>query len=110
MKRNAPITIVEDDAALLYEGKAPPGAAMFTRDHGDSADEPPRGLIFGCPCGCGQVGGVSFEGRGRQGPGWAVAGSWPNASLTPSIGFYGQNRDGTFHWHGYLTNGVFEEC
>jgi hypothetical protein len=89
-----------------------PGATLgpgeyifFVRDNGVKA-----GINFGCPCGCGQVGGIDFK-EANQGQGWEVTGEWPNTSATPSIGFYGSNkREQGFHWHGYLRNGVFEEC
>ena len=69
------------------------------------------GLHHGCPCGCGLIGGIYFRGAGLGTPEWDVSGEWPNVSLTPSIGFYGQNeRAQGYHWHGYLRNGVFEEC
>jgi hypothetical protein len=93
-----------------YDDLSKPGAYLFTTDHGDPEGEPPRGLNFGCPCGCGAIGGLNFAGR-REEPTWTVSGEWPNASLSPSIGFYGHNPPSAgHHWHGYLRNGVFEEC
>ena len=39
---------------------------------------------------------------------WGWFWVFPAATLSPSIGmFRGQNP---YHWHGYLKNGVFEEC
>lgn len=62
-----------------------------------------RGMHFGCPCGCGERSYLPFSDDG-----WIVAKPFPEASLTPSIGnFAGQNP---YHWHGFLRNGVFEEC
>jgi len=93
--------------------KAQPGAFMFYdgSDAPGGIDKP--GLVHNCPCGCGALGSLWFEGSGRQVT-WTVSGEWPKATLSPSIGFHGKSdspkgADG-FHWHGYLRNGVFEEC
>lgn len=73
-------------------------------------DGPPVGINHACPCGCGELGFLRFA------PGWApgqdvwtIEGTWPKVTLSPSIGF-GQRKDGAYHWHGYLTDGVFKEC
>jgi len=103
-KRNAPCTMAAEIDEQFFET---PGAVRIVID---AEDRLPCGVNFCCPCGCGLVGAMNFIGRGRGGPEWTVIGEWPNVSMTPSIGFYGRNRDGTHHWHGFLTNGVFEEC
>ena len=41
------------------------------------------------------------------GPEWSVTGEWPKVTLSPSIGFGKLN--GSYHWHGFLENGVFVE-
>ena len=93
-----------------------PGAFYFTR-----RQEPPgvrAGIILSCPCGCGSLFGATFKGHREDGGGWDVSGAWPNASLSPSLGFHAAKGtpaaavgpDGHFHWHGWLRNGVFEEC
>lgn len=74
-----------------------PGAYRFWPPDGTR-----QGITFGCPCGCGARFGMSFDG-------WKVTGEWPKVTATPSLGC----RDGIgegFHWHGYLRNGIFEEC
>ena len=83
-----------------------PGEYIFFDFNGKRA-----GIHHGCPCGCGAIGALAFRGSGMGMAEWDVAGEWPKASLTPSIGFYGRNRrEQGFHWHGFLRNGVFEEC
>lgn len=86
------------------------GDFYFTR-HGE--DPEPIGMFHTCPCGCGSMGSLYFSGRRPKewGPGaeWTVTGTWPKATLQPSIGFMKQ-ADGSYHWHGFLRDGVFEEC
>lgn len=98
-----------------YEEATQAGDFYFIH-HGD--DPQPIGLFHTCPCGCGAMGSLYFEGRRPKdwGPGaeWKVEGDWPTATLSPSIGFKGghdspKGADG-YHWHGYLRAGVFEEC
>jgi hypothetical protein len=60
------------------------------------------GVTFGCPCGCGACFGMSFQG-------WTVTGEWPAVSATPSLGCRTVDEGG-FHWHGFLRDGIFEEC
>ena len=65
------------------------------------------GIEHGCPCGCG-LKSVLFFKEYTKDEGWTVEKPFPDATLSPSIGmFLGQNP---YHWHGYLRNGVFEEC
>lgn len=98
-----------------YEEAKQAGDFYFMHHHFDPI---PIGLIHTCPCGCGLLGSLYFEGRRPKdwapGAEWKVTGTWPKVSLTPSIGFHGapdspKGPDG-YHWHGFLTNGVFEEC
>lgn len=99
--------------------RTPPGAYYFMhklkagtyREIGS-----PIGVKVGCPCGCGGKIVMWFRGGSFNGEGgatereWDVTGDWPKASMSPSIG-YAKNIDtGQFHWHGFLRNGVFEEC
>lgn len=76
------------------------------------------GMVHRCPCGCDAIGSLYFRGKrpAEWGPGaeWDVTGEWPTATLNPSIGFRGSHDsprgpDG-YHWHGYLKEGIFEEC
>lgn len=44
---------------------------------------------------------------------WTRTGDDSHMTLTPSIGIHHQGADNGkpgCHWHGYLRNGVFEEC
>ncbi len=64
-----------------------------------------RRLSFRCPCGCGDLCGIRIRSDGlhdAQAWGWNRNEEKPTA--TPSINI------GSGHWHGYLTNGVFESC
>lgn len=103
MKRNALAVEAKDPDDIIK-----PGAYRFFVREGRER----TGIRFGCPCGCGLVGSIYFEGEGDDGgPEWKVEGEWPKATLTPSIGFFGQNSyEQGHHWHGFLRDGVFEEC
>lgn len=114
MPRNARAFEVAPDAQ--DENVAQPGAYYFLRN---SAGET-IGAVHGCPCGCGGRSALFFDGgdpdpkkhRRRE---WRVEGEWPAVSLTPSIGVKYDVRGeapagGGYHWHGWLRDGVFEEC
>lgn len=84
-----------------------PGEYQFMPN--DSADYI-AGIIFMCPCGCGEEGRIRFSNpsdpeREENYPTWTWNGDKDNPSLTPSI-----DRKNTCGWHGYLTNGVFKGC
>lgn len=73
------------------------------------------GIIHACPCGCGGRSAIFFRGLGSGQQEWDVSGSWPEVTLSPSIGIrYDGNGNspgaGQYHWHGYLKGGVFEKC
>ena len=74
-----------------------PGAYRFWKGAGK------KGITFGCPCGCGAKFAIQYDP-----PGWVVEGEWPKVTANPSLGCMETNGSG--HWHGYLRNGVFEEC
>lgn len=80
-----------------------PGHYRFVSRNGKTA-----GVNFGCPCGCGRICGIYFRGFGMRAE-WDITGEWPNATASPSIGVMNLEGGG-FHWHGWLRNGVFEEC
>lgn len=82
-------------------GKA--GAICFVKRDGKIV-----GFVHACPCGCGQWGGVHFREYG-SGAMWDRMGDDLHMTLTPSIGF-NPKTEGGYHWHGFLRNGVFEEC
>lgn len=84
------------------------GAYYFLRPF-EKTIGPPLGVVHGCPCGCGKGSALFFRGLGGGRQEWDVTGAWPNVTLSPSIGIKPVN-DGVYHWHGYLRDGVFEEC
>lgn len=98
-----------------------PGAFWFMY-RWDTDAEPMRqtsdriGITHACPCGCGMWGAIWFRGGSMNGAGshpdheWDVTGEWPKVTLSPSIGFAKSISTGQYHWHGYLKDGVFEEC
>jgi hypothetical protein len=104
-----------------------PGAYSFMRRYDTELNEnvgDPIGIVHACPCGCGGQSAIWFTGGSSNGEGghpeheWKVTGSWPKVTLSPSIGIgrgQGASADrtkgtsGGFHWHGYLTDGIFEE-
>jgi hypothetical protein len=89
---DVPIRFVD---SLVEDGVCPGDAKWFANGSVQTA-----GLNFVCPCGCGQVAGVSVE-PGR----WQWDGNRERPTITPSI----QIMDGC-RWHGFLTNGVFQRC
>lgn len=104
MPRNAQSFIVDQ-----WETPAKPGAIQFA-----STDKGIAGFTHACPCGCG-IG--SFI---RLNPENWVPGTTPmwnrtggddlHMTLTPSIGIHPKDASGAYHWHGFLRDGVFEEC
>lgn len=69
------------------------------------------GIQHGCPFGCGKWSTLFFAEQQSKSAirqdGWKIIKPFPEASLEPSIGLWrGQNP---YHWHGYLTDGVFTE-
>jgi hypothetical protein len=109
MARNAQSFIVE---TLEMPGK--PGAIQFSKN----PDGERVGFSHCCPCGCGRWSFVRLNPErwapGSRTPMWTVvSGDDLHMTLTPSIGIYHQGADQGkpgYHWHGYLRNGVFEEC
>ena len=103
MKRNARSFIVDK---LEIPGK--PGAIqLLTAPDIHPAAGEACGINHCCPCGCGAWGFIAFKNYGC-GQMWDRAGDDGHMTLSPSIGFQRQ-PDGSYHWHGYLRDGVFEE-
>lgn len=90
--------------SLFVDGEpGPPGAFKFWSY---AEGEAPAGLNFVCPCGCKAVLGVRFTNRsGEIGATWSWNGDREKPTVTPSILHMAGCR-----WHGYLTDGVFQEC
>jgi hypothetical protein len=106
-KRNAQSFVVDE---VEIPGKA--GAVRFVRGWEEITKDQIMGMQHCCPCGCGEWGWMNFEAYGFAdfwGPQPKIGDDLAKLTLTPSIGFKKQ-PDGSYHWHGYLKNGVFEEC
>lgn len=66
-----------------------------------------HGIVFACPCGCGDVSGIEFDSvprKGNDNQRWSWNGSVDKPTLTPSL----HKIDGC-RWHGFLRTGVFVE-
>ncbi|MER8959289.1 DUF6527 family protein [Mesorhizobium sp. M0701] len=85
--------------SIVDEG-APAGAIKFY----ETAEHKPAGFHFQCPCGCRSVGGVTVAGPGA----WTWNGSCDKPTVRASVLLH--NPDMSPHWHGYLTDGVWESC
>ena len=88
------------------DGPVAAGEFVYFSFHG-----PDAGILFGCPCGCGEMKSVSF--RSERRPLWQWDGNREKPTLTPSINILqlddAGNRIGE-HWHGWLTAGEFLSC
>ena len=96
-----------------FDGPVPAGAFEFFMAYGDPEGSPPAGILFGCPCGCGQMMSVGFDTHESRRPRWHWDGSRETPTLTPSINILQMNDAGQKigeHWHGFLTNGEFRSC
>lgn len=74
------------------------------------------GFNHACPCGCGIWSFIRLNPE-KWAPGttpmWSRTGDDLHMTLTPSIGIHHQGTDqgkSGYHWHGFLRNGIFEEC
>ncbi|MBI1202526.1 MAG: hypothetical protein GC182_08450 [Rhodopseudomonas sp.] len=70
-----------------------------------SGDRYPAGMIYQCPCGCKRIGALAF--RPHASPSWEWDGNQEQPTLSPSVH---DISNGKTHWHGYLRNGVWENC
>lgn len=78
-------------------------AGSFRVTEPDSDGE--QSFWYVCPCGCGSLAPL-IVGNGfkpSDGPSWKWNGSLGKPTLKPSVHHRG-------HWHGYLTDGVWESC
>ena len=97
MSAEVKATVVADIDEL--RGLRVPGAIDFV-------GEPPAGVRFICPCGCGNESWMAFSERDSPGPAWDWNGSREHPTLTPSV----FNSGMPCQWHGYLTDGVWRSC
>lgn len=71
------------------------------------------GMLFGCPCGCGELKSVSFRPHAVKRPSWEWNGDRNKPTLSPSINILQFNEQGQQigeHWHGWLRDGRFVSC
>lgn len=80
-----------------------PGAYRFIKEDGVAV-----AIVHACPCGCDWISTCWFPGTGHPKHEWAITGEWPKVTLAPSIGIQ-KLPDGSYHWHGYLEDGIFVE-
>lgn len=101
---------VQSHRVLDYSHTKNPGDFFITSAGGDGV----RGLLFLCPCGCGDLCGIRVNDSGTtESNCWAWDRNFDAPTCTPSIEILGKLQDdGSFpwHWHGYLTNGIFRSC
>jgi Family of unknown function (DUF6527) len=64
-----------------------------------------RSLYYMCPGGCAQIGHINVVTPDGHTDGWTWNGNLEAPTLSPSIQMLGGCR-----WHGYLKNGVWEQC
>lgn len=92
-----------------FDGPVPAGAFKFYVN----AQKEIAGLLFGCPCGCGQMMSVPFRDESGKRPSWEWDGNQVSPSLSPSILIKQLDSSAQQigeHWHGYLTDGDFRSC
>lgn len=96
-------------ADMDFDGPVPAGAFKYYDGPG-----PDAGILFGCPCGCGEMKSVSFRNHSDRRPLW----TWVNMdrekpTLIPSIHILQFDEAGHTtgtHWHGFLKDGWFRSC
>lgn len=98
VKLPAPVraTLVPD----IDERLATPGAFNFYIGFRDPPGAAPKGMVYVCPCGCGQQGALEF--KPAPSPSWTWDGNREAPTLHPSIHHVG-------HWHGWLQKGFFRQ-
>lgn len=94
-------TFVPDMEIPLPTGGAAAGAFEFYLNYGDPPDAAPKGMIYVCPCGCGETGALAF--RPAPSPSWEWDGNREAPTLSPSVHHVG-------HWHGYLRGGFWVQA
>lgn len=77
------------------------GSFAFLTNQGDEI----AAIDYICPCGCGAHGCLPIKQDVTNGAWWRWNGDTENPTLEPSI-----LRKAGCRWHGYLRNGVWEEC
>lgn len=97
------------DPTTFDRNHVPAGHFHYYNANDATEGEPPAGMLFGCPCGCGELKSVGFRPRAAR-PSWEWDGNVQTPTLSPSINILqfdnAGNRAGE-HWHGWLRNGEF---
>jgi hypothetical protein len=86
---------IPDEKALPHE----PGEFKIVHNEAGAACR----LVFACPCGCGDIGGITL--KPAMSEGWEWDGNEDKPTCSPSIRFVSGCQ-----WHGYLKSGMFESC
>lgn len=95
------------DEASFDMDEVPPGHFHFYTNQGS---DDLAGMLFGCPCGCGDLKSVDFRGHVERRPSWEWDGNKDSPTLHPSINILQLDEHGNRcgeHWHGWLKNGEF---
>ena len=93
------------ECASLSELKAgQAGSIKYNPADPDFGD--PAGLMFQCPCGCGNLGWLAFDNGQNPHPCWRFDGNRERPTLTPSV----FNAGMPCRWHGWLRNGEWVSC
>lgn len=106
VNRRASCDAVFDESAFDRD-HVPAGHFHFYTSQ-DSEDL--AGMLFGCPCGCGELKHVDFKGHVERRPSWQWDGNREAPTLTPSINILQFDERGNRcgeHWHGWLRAGKF---
>lgn len=95
--------------AELVESVDAPGVRPGAFEYYREGDRDPAGMVYVCPCGCGQQGDLSFCPSARA-HAWTWDGNREEPTLDPSVHHQIRGTGGrtTTHWHGWLRRGWWE--
>lgn len=85
-------------------GSREPGMGEWATDKRSERTDGIVGLMFMCPCGCGEICAIDTQAKGKR-PVWLWNGDTKKPTLRPSL-----LRTAGCKWHGFLTDGVFKAC
>lgn len=98
---------ITSERVLRWDEVVKPGQFILTTLYSDPTKQI-AGMMFMCPCGCGEKGSLAFDvpvRKEREKDMWKWNGSEDKPTLTPSI-----RKTSGCNWHGYLTDGIFKSC
>ena len=88
--------------SVLEDEITEPGSFSYFVDGTDKI----AGLLFLCPCGCGEKGSLDFRANNPdKHPSWMWDGNEDHPTLSPSV-----LKTSGCKWHGHLVAGVWKEC